>query len=66
MPNKLVNQPLIGLSWEEFSKHVVAWQAPDGMKQVNVTLVDNVYETNQAHIGSFGKNQLIKYYNARS
>lgn len=48
----------IGLSFEESTKHVVAWQTVQGLKQVNVTLVDNLYENNKAHIGSYGK--LIK------
>ncbi|KAG1062501.1 hypothetical protein G6F42_027407 [Rhizopus arrhizus] len=43
-----------GLSFEEASKHIVAWRAPNGMKQVNITMVDNVSSDNSVHIGTFG------------
>ncbi|OBZ84992.1 hypothetical protein A0J61_06958, partial [Choanephora cucurbitarum] len=46
-----------GLTFEEESKHVVAWQAPSGMKQVNVTLVDTALADSQAYIGLFDANQ---------
>lgn len=45
---------LLGLSFEEASKHIVAWQAPNGMKQVNITMVDNVSSDNSVYIGTFG------------
>ncbi|KAI8333006.1 hypothetical protein BD560DRAFT_451347 [Blakeslea trispora] len=46
-----------GLSFEEESKHIVAWQAPDGMKKVNVTLIDNTLAESQAYIGLFDASQ---------
>ncbi|KAI8636689.1 hypothetical protein BD408DRAFT_437664 [Parasitella parasitica] len=48
-----------GLSFEEGSKHFVAWQAPNGIKQVNITMIDNASLNNQVHIGTLDTDRLV-------
>jgi hypothetical protein len=46
---------ILGLSFEENSKHVVAWQAPDTLDNVALSLVKEGDSSNPISIGSFGK-----------
>ncbi|KAI8394034.1 uncharacterized protein BYT42DRAFT_28376 [Radiomyces spectabilis] len=43
-----------GLSFEEDTKHLVAWQAPSSLENVDITLVDSNNNNVVGHIGSYG------------
>ncbi|KAI8381381.1 uncharacterized protein BYT42DRAFT_303422 [Radiomyces spectabilis] len=44
---------MTGFTFEDGSKHVIAWQAPEEYKQVNITLRSDLERTDVAHIGLF-------------
>lgn len=49
---------IIGVVFDDNSKHIVAWQAADSIKQVNLTLVSNQNPSSTAYIGTYGKLQI--------
>jgi hypothetical protein len=46
---------MTGLSFEENSKHVVAWQALKPLDQVALTLVSNSDSSNPISVGTYSK-----------
>ncbi|ORE13333.1 hypothetical protein BCV71DRAFT_258659 [Rhizopus microsporus] len=42
-----------GVVFDDNSKHIVAWQAADSIKQVNLTLVSNQNPSSTAYIGTY-------------
>ncbi|KAG1021694.1 hypothetical protein G6F26_008250 [Rhizopus arrhizus] len=42
-----------GISFDDNSKHIIAWDAPESMKQVNITLISNQDPSTAAYVGNF-------------
>ncbi|KAG1160039.1 hypothetical protein G6F37_004346 [Rhizopus arrhizus] len=42
-----------GISFDDNSKHIIAWNAPESMKQVNITLISNQDPSTAAYVGNF-------------
>lgn len=49
---------LKGISFEDESKHIIAWKSSDVLKQVNVTLVSD--QNTSVYVGTFGKCLIVK------
>ncbi|KAI8874756.1 hypothetical protein K501DRAFT_289653, partial [Backusella circina FSU 941] len=43
-----------GITYEDGSKHVIAWSAPRILTQLNITLIDNSNSENSIYVGTFG------------
>jgi hypothetical protein len=53
----------IDLEYEDASKHVIAWQASDAIKNLNITMVDSNNAANSIYVGSYGKLLIIQFPN---
>ncbi|KAG1520591.1 hypothetical protein G6F52_007522 [Rhizopus delemar] len=42
-----------GISFDDNSEHIIAWNAPESMKQVNITLISNQDPSTAAYVGNF-------------